>query len=698
MMLNLLELFPIGRYGHNSAEALHTLIEAKKLAYADMARHLADPAFHAVPVETLLSKEYAACRAREIDPWRAHPGVAPGGLPTRGGDTTYLSAVDRDGNMVSLIQSNFANFGSGLVPDGAGFVLQSRGGLFTLDPAHPNALAAAQASAAHHHSGLHERPGRTRGVRHHGRLEPVAGARPVRVERGRSRDEHPGGARSGARHQADVRRLRRDHGITRAGGGSPRPAGARTRDRTARRVLEPGRRRPVREPRSRDRRQRRRLGSAQGRRGHPGTRCSDDHPGPRPQGTHDPLRSAIPADLRWSPPPSSARRPPLLHADSHRFVPAAFYPTFSAAHPVALRIKSGDAVRTTTLEDEPAPGGETGRRPADGPVLRRGRRARRPARGHADQARAESGHRPVVVGHGPGGRARRFAVAPAARRHRRGAVGHRQDAGRRAPRPAGADAERELAIALSPIRCSSCRCSRRSARSAWPPRATRAARRARSAATWWRRTWRPARASCCRCSSAGRCSSSGTGTRARATAPRPAAASRPRMDVEFSVEVVKKKEWPHSSVARPSTVVGEFAQGWPRIETATEVMTVASAASLADALQQATLELHHWLDDDFGMSEQHRQHLPRPGDRVRDRQRHGASGHGGRESAEGLPAGRELTAAVSARRPRRRARPTACRAGCSCPRGRRTRRSRPWRAASRSRRSRARSTPSGRSR
>jgi len=141
MMLNLLEQFPIGRYGHNSAEALHTVIEVKKLAYADMARHLADPAFHAVPVESLLSKQYAGCRAREVDPWHAHPGVAPGTLPTRGGDTTYLSAVDREGNMVSLIQSNFANFGSGLVPDGTGFVLQSRGGLFTLDEAHPNALA-----------------------------------------------------------------------------------------------------------------------------------------------------------------------------------------------------------------------------------------------------------------------------------------------------------------------------------------------------------------------------------------------------------------------------------------------------------------------------------------------------------------------------------------------------------------------------
>lgn len=75
------------------------------------------------------------------------------------------------------------------------------------------------------------------------------------------------------------------------------------------------------------------------------------------------------------------------------------------------------------------------------------------------------------------------------------------------------------------------------------------------------------------------------------------------MDVEFSVEVVKKKEWPHSSVVRPSTVVGEFAQGWPRIETAEYLMTAGSAPSLLQALQHATIELHHWLDDDFGLSE-----------------------------------------------------------------------------------------------
>lgn len=141
MMLNLLEHSPIGSYGHNSADALHALIEAKKLAYADMAKHVCDPAFHEVPATAMVSKAYAMNRVRAINPARASPEVAPGVLPTTGGDTTYLSVVDRHGNMVSLIQSIFANFGSGLAPEGAGFVLQSRGGLFTLDPLHPNALA-----------------------------------------------------------------------------------------------------------------------------------------------------------------------------------------------------------------------------------------------------------------------------------------------------------------------------------------------------------------------------------------------------------------------------------------------------------------------------------------------------------------------------------------------------------------------------
>ena len=141
MMLNILENFPLTEHGHHSVEALHVMIEAKKLAYADLVRDVADPRFGTVPIAAMLSKAYARDRARLIDAAQANSDVPAGVLPSNGGDTTYLSVVDRDGNIVSLIQSNFGNFGSGLVPDGTGFALQSRGGLFTLDPAHPNALA-----------------------------------------------------------------------------------------------------------------------------------------------------------------------------------------------------------------------------------------------------------------------------------------------------------------------------------------------------------------------------------------------------------------------------------------------------------------------------------------------------------------------------------------------------------------------------
>lgn len=140
MMLNLLEGVRLKAYGHNSADALHTLIEAKKLAYADLSRYVADPRFAAVPIEGMLSKAYAAERLTRVNHARASDDCPPGHLPVNGGDTTYLCVADRHGNMVSLIQSNFANFGSGLVPDGAGFALQNRGGLFTLDPAHPNVV------------------------------------------------------------------------------------------------------------------------------------------------------------------------------------------------------------------------------------------------------------------------------------------------------------------------------------------------------------------------------------------------------------------------------------------------------------------------------------------------------------------------------------------------------------------------------
>ncbi len=142
MMLNMMETLPLAKYGHNSADALHAMIEAKKLAYADMYRYVADQKFSRVPVSGMLSKEYAARRAKLIDIAKANCNVSAGEpeFPTKG-DTTYLTVVDRDGNMVSLIQSNFSEFGSGIVPEGTGFVLQNRGALFSLDPASPNVLA-----------------------------------------------------------------------------------------------------------------------------------------------------------------------------------------------------------------------------------------------------------------------------------------------------------------------------------------------------------------------------------------------------------------------------------------------------------------------------------------------------------------------------------------------------------------------------
>ena len=141
LMLNILEHFPLGDLGHNSAQSLHFQIEAKKLAYADMLQHVSDPRTSRIPVPELLSKSYAKDRSRAIRKGLANASASSGGMRLPGGNTTYLSAVDREGNMVSLIQSNFAVFGAGIVPDKGGFVLQNRGALFSLDPAHPNALA-----------------------------------------------------------------------------------------------------------------------------------------------------------------------------------------------------------------------------------------------------------------------------------------------------------------------------------------------------------------------------------------------------------------------------------------------------------------------------------------------------------------------------------------------------------------------------
>lgn len=141
-MLNVMESFPLARFGPNSTDALHVMIETKKLAYADLIRYVADPKFYKVPVSGMLSKQYAAQRAKLIDMEKANCSVSPGEPAfSANGDTTYLSVVDREGNMVSLIQSNYLAFGSGVVADGTGFALQNRGALFSIDLSSPNVLA-----------------------------------------------------------------------------------------------------------------------------------------------------------------------------------------------------------------------------------------------------------------------------------------------------------------------------------------------------------------------------------------------------------------------------------------------------------------------------------------------------------------------------------------------------------------------------
>lgn len=138
-MLNIMEQFHPAKSGPLAVEELHKRIEAMKLAYADLARYNADPRFAKVPVKGLLSKEYAKERAKLIDPQKADCNTTAGIPPSS--DTTYLTVVDREGNIVSLIQSNFSSFGSGITVRGMGFALQNRGALFMLDPEKPDALA-----------------------------------------------------------------------------------------------------------------------------------------------------------------------------------------------------------------------------------------------------------------------------------------------------------------------------------------------------------------------------------------------------------------------------------------------------------------------------------------------------------------------------------------------------------------------------
>ncbi|HYC70960.1 MAG TPA: gamma-glutamyltransferase [Opitutaceae bacterium] len=141
-MLNILEGFDLRALGYNSPEALHLMIEAKKLAFEDRAKFYADPEFAQAPLKGLLSKEYAAERRKLINPRRAGRSYDAGNPALEAGDTIYLTTADADGNMVSLIQSNYRGMGSGIVVPGLGFCFQDRGEMFVMhDPAHANAYA-----------------------------------------------------------------------------------------------------------------------------------------------------------------------------------------------------------------------------------------------------------------------------------------------------------------------------------------------------------------------------------------------------------------------------------------------------------------------------------------------------------------------------------------------------------------------------
>jgi gamma-glutamyltranspeptidase/glutathione hydrolase len=139
-LLNILETFDVKAMGFQSAASIHHAVEAKRLAFEDRARFYADPDFYKVPTEWLLSKDYARERARLISPDRILTPVHPGQAPSRG-DTTYFTTADADGMMVSIIQSNYRGMGSGLMPDGLGFMFQDRGELFALEDGHPNLYA-----------------------------------------------------------------------------------------------------------------------------------------------------------------------------------------------------------------------------------------------------------------------------------------------------------------------------------------------------------------------------------------------------------------------------------------------------------------------------------------------------------------------------------------------------------------------------
>jgi gamma-glutamyltranspeptidase/glutathione hydrolase len=140
-ILKMIEGDDLKKMGRGSADAFHLMVEAKRLAFEDLGKFYADPATYDMPVAQLISDAYAKQRRALIDMNRANPNTPPGEIKLRQGDTTYLTTADKDGMMVSLIQSNYRGMGSGLVADGLGFMFQDRGELFALEPGHANVYA-----------------------------------------------------------------------------------------------------------------------------------------------------------------------------------------------------------------------------------------------------------------------------------------------------------------------------------------------------------------------------------------------------------------------------------------------------------------------------------------------------------------------------------------------------------------------------
>jgi len=232
MMLNVMEQFPLAAYGFHSARALHVMIEAKKLAYADMLRHVGDTRFSTPPVEAMLDKAHAKKRAGEIGTAAARdvqPSIFDGLTNSSGHDTIYLSVIDRHGNIVSLIQSIYEGFGTAIVPSGTGFALHNRGALFTLDESHPNTLAPCKRPLHTIIPGFMQR-GETRiGFGIMGGFNQAQAHAQFVANIADYGHGHSAGPRGGPIHEADLRGRRCRHRGARAGIGEGRARRSRPR-------------------------------------------------------------------------------------------------------------------------------------------------------------------------------------------------------------------------------------------------------------------------------------------------------------------------------------------------------------------------------------------------------------------------------------------------------------------------------------